>query len=74
MQIYHNPRCTKSRETLQILVDKKVKHEVILYLKEVPTTVQLKTVLKKLGIKAQELIRKTEKISLRRESKAYVTP
>ncbi len=56
--IYHNPRCTKSRETLA-LIEKK-KPEIVEYLKTPPTGTELKALLKKLGLSAQEIIRKKE--------------
>ncbi len=64
MKIYHNPRCMKSRETLQI-VEKKAKNvEVIEYLKTPPTEKEIEALLKKLGMKAEEIVRKKEKIYL----------
>ncbi len=62
MQIYHNPRCGKSRSALQILQEKGIEPEVILYLKENPTKKEIKEILKKLGMKAEELVRKNEKL------------
>ena len=62
IQIYHNPRCGKSRSALKILTDQGAAHEVKLYLKEPPTFDELKTVLGKLGMKPLDLIRKGEKI------------
>jgi arsenate reductase len=56
--IYHNPRCTKSRETLA-LIEKK-NPEIVEYLKTPPTTDELKALLKKLGLSVQEIIRKKE--------------
>jgi len=62
MKIYHNPRCMKSRETLQI-VEKKAKNvEVIEYLKTPPTEKEIEALLKKLGMKAEEIVRKKEKV------------
>ena len=58
--IYHNPRCTKSRETLALLEKKKAKPEIVEYLKTPPTVTELKSVLKKLGLNVQEIIRKKE--------------
>lgn len=58
--IYHNPRCTKSRETLALLEKKKAKPEIVEYLKTPPTATELKSVLKKLGLNVQEIIRKKE--------------
>ncbi|MEZ5002857.1 MAG: arsenate reductase (glutaredoxin) [Chitinophagales bacterium] len=62
IEIYHNPRCTKSRETLQLLESKGIEPKVIEYLKDVPTEKELKGILKKLGIKANDLLRKNETI------------
>lgn len=60
--IYHNPRCTKSRQTLELLRDRGVEPEVILYLETPPDTATLKTLVKKLGLKrAHELVRTKEK-------------
>lgn len=58
--IYHNTRCTKSRCALE-LVQKKTKGvKVIEYLKTPPTEKELKDILRKLGMKAEEIIRKKE--------------
>lgn len=58
--IYHNPRCSKSRQTLQLLADKGIEPKVVLYLDNPPTVATLKSLLKKLGIGARELIRDGE--------------
>ncbi|TCK08805.1 arsenate reductase (glutaredoxin) [Marinobacterium mangrovicola] len=58
--IYHNPRCSKSRETLQLLQDKGIEPEVREYLKDVPSSEELKEVLGKLGIAPRDLLRKKE--------------
>ena len=60
--IYHNPRCTKSRQGLALLEELKADYEVIEYLKELPTKAELKSVLKKLGMNAEELVRKSEAV------------
>ncbi|MGB0886435.1 MAG: arsenate reductase (glutaredoxin) [Chitinophagales bacterium] len=62
LKIYHNPRCSKSRQTLQIIKEKNVEVEIIEYLKDVPNAKELKTVLKKLNLKPQEILRKGEAI------------
>ena len=62
LKIYHNPRCRKSRETLQIIKDQGEPVEIIEYLKETPTIEELKSILKKLGLKSQDIIRKGEAI------------
>lgn len=59
--IYHNPRCSKSRETLALLKENGVEPEVILYLDTPPDATQLKNLLKMLGMKsARELMRQKE--------------
>ena len=62
MKIYHNPRCTKSRQTLALLQENGVEPEVILYLENIPTANDLKDLLSKLGISPMQLIRKGEAI------------
>lgn len=58
--VYHNPRCTKSRQALAYIDENGDKAEVIEYLKDLPTKQEMKDLLSKLGIKAEELIRKGE--------------
>lgn len=60
MKIYHNPRCSKSRQTLQILQDKNVEVEIVEYLKDLPTKDELSNIIKTLGISPLQLIRKGE--------------
>lgn len=60
--IYHNPRCSKSRQTLQLLRDNGVEPEIIDYLNESPTASTLAAILKKLGLSARDLMRKKEAI------------
>ncbi|MEE8727647.1 MAG: arsenate reductase (glutaredoxin) [Rahnella inusitata] len=61
--IYHNPRCSKSRETLKLLEDAGIEPEVILYLETPPTVATLQDLLKKLGFSsARQLMRKGEEI------------
>lgn len=62
MEIYHNPRCMKSRQTLDLLKSNGQNPEIILYLETPPTQKELKAVLKKLNIKPEQLLRKGEKI------------
>jgi len=61
-KIYHNPRCSKSRQTLKILMDNGIEPEILEYLKDVPTIAVLKTVLKKLGLSPNQILRKGEAI------------
>jgi arsenate reductase len=58
--IYHNPRCTKSRQTLALLEERGIKPKVIEYLITPPTEAELKRLLKLLGITARELLRRKE--------------
>ncbi len=60
MKIYHNPRCSKSRQTLQIIQDANTDVEIVEYLNTIPSKNELKEILKKLGMKAEEIIRKGE--------------
>lgn len=60
IKIYHNPRCSKSRQTLQLLNDNDVEPEIVEYLKTPPSTAELKKVLKMLGLKPRELMRRKE--------------
>jgi len=62
MKIYHNPRCSKSRQGLAILEEKKVAVEVIKYLDNPPSREELIAILGKLAIKPIQLIRKGEAI------------
>lgn len=62
MQIYHNPRCRKSRETLELIKANGISPEIVLYLEEVPTKEMLKSILEKLQIPAEKLLRKGEKV------------
>jgi len=58
--IYHNPRCSKSRQTLEILNAQNVDVEIIEYLKTSPDAKTLKQILAYLNIPARELLRKGE--------------
>lgn len=58
--IYHNPRCSKSRQTLALLQENGIEPEVVLYLDNTPSQKALKDILAKLGISARELLRKGE--------------
>lgn len=59
--IYHNPRCSKSRETLALLEQHGVEPQVVLYLDTPPSVAELKKLLQQLGFtSAHELMRKKE--------------
>ena len=59
--IWHNPRCSKSRQTLALLEDNGIQAKVRVYLKEPPTETELRDVLAKLGMSADQIVRKGEK-------------
>ena len=61
-KIYHNPRCSKSRQTLQLLHDNGIEAEIIEYLKDIPTENELKEILNQLNLKAVDILRKGEAI------------
>jgi arsenate reductase len=58
--IYHNPRCSKSRNTLALLEEHGVSPDVVLYLETPPDASELQALLKKLGMQAGELVRRGE--------------
>lgn len=58
--IYHNPRCSKSRQTLQLIRDAGVEPNVIEYLKTPPSFDELNGILKKLKMEPLELMRRKE--------------
>jgi len=58
--IYHNPRCSKSRQTLQLLEEKGISPEIVLYLETPPSTAQLSQLLQQLNMEARELLRTGE--------------
>ncbi len=60
IQIYHNPRCSKSRQTLALIEEKGISPDIVLYLENTPDAATLKELLAKLGISARELLRKGE--------------
>lgn len=62
MKIYHNPRCSKSRQTLALLQEKGVEPEVVMYLDNIMTADELRGLLAKLGISPMQLVRKGEAV------------
>ncbi len=62
IEIYHNPRCSKSRETLKLLEAKGIQPKIVEYLNDIPTENELKSILDKLGISAYELLRRKEPV------------
>ncbi|MGF1702784.1 arsenate reductase (glutaredoxin) [Photobacterium makurazakiensis] len=59
--IYHNPRCSKSRQTLALLEENNVSPEIVKYLDDTPSSEQLQTLLKQLGYNsARDMMRTKE--------------
>ncbi len=62
MKIYHNPRCSKSRQGLEILNNSNENFEIVDYQNNPPTVKELKEILKMLGISPIQLVRENEAI------------
>jgi arsenate reductase len=60
VRIYHNPRCTKSRETLALLREHGVEPEIVEYLKTPPSAAEVEELLGKLGGEPHALLRTKE--------------
>ncbi len=60
--IYHNPKCSKSRQTLELLQQNGITPAIIEYLKTPPTAETLKEILAQLGLAPRDLMRKKEAI------------
>jgi arsenate reductase (glutaredoxin) len=60
--IYHNPRCSKSRQTLQLLDEQGIEPNIIEYLTTPPSADELKQTLDSLGIRPRDLMRKGEAV------------
>jgi len=59
-QIYHNPRCSKSRQTLALLEENGIEAEIVLYLETPPNPPELRRILLKLGLSARDILRRGE--------------
>ncbi|MCK6649772.1 MAG: arsenate reductase (glutaredoxin) [Bacteroidia bacterium] len=62
IKIYHNVRCSKSRDACSIIADKGIKAEIVEYLKTPPTQKEIKELLGLLKLKAEDIVRKGEEI------------
>lgn len=62
IKIYHNPKCSKSRDGLAVLQESGKEFEIIKYLEDIPTKKELKAIIKILDIPAHQLVRKNEPI------------
>jgi len=60
VEIWHNPRCSKSRAALELLMSRGVEPSVVLYLEEPPSAKRIDEVLGLLGLEPRELMRKGE--------------
>tara|TARA_R110000823_G_scaffold210224_3_gene340427 strand:+ start:33313 stop:33663 length:351 start_codon:yes stop_codon:yes gene_type:complete len=60
LTIYHNPRCSKSRDALALLEENGVSPEVVLYLETPPDAARLRSLLTRLGGSAADLVRRNE--------------
>jgi arsenate reductase len=60
--IYHNPRCSKSRQTLALLEEQGIEPRVVLYLEQPPSVDELRNLLAQLGIGPRDLARTKESI------------
>ena len=61
-RLYHNPRCSKSRQALELLRQHETEPEIILYLDSPPSITELRDLLTKLAFRASDLLRKGESI------------
>ena len=71
--IYHNPRCTKSREACTLIDSKGLQVEIIEYLKTPLTEKEIRELLKKLRMNAEEIIRKKEPLFVEKFAKKKYT-
>ena len=60
IEIYHNPRCSKSRQTLELLRDRGIEPTIVAYLDDTPGAGELESVLKKLGMTPDDIMRTGE--------------
>ena len=62
LTIYHNPKCSKSRETLALIQGRGITPRIVEYLKAPPTAAELTAIVRMLGIRPEALIRKGEDV------------
>ena len=60
LTIYHNPRCSKSRKTLELIHDAGVEPQVVLYLQDTPSAEEIQALAEKLGMPVSDLLRRGE--------------
>jgi len=64
--IYHNPRCSKSRETLALLEQRGIEPNVVLYLQQPPDVATLRQLVQSLGLSSVRALMRTKKRNIRR--------
>lgn len=62
LRMFHNPRCSKSRQTLKLLQDRGLEPEIVEYLKTPPSTEELRHILGLLGLAPRALMRRKERV------------
>ncbi|MFA6740405.1 MAG: arsenate reductase (glutaredoxin) [Arcobacteraceae bacterium] len=62
IEIWHNPQCSKSRNAMEVIEAKGINANIVKYLENTPTKEQIKAVLKKLNMKASQILRTSEDI------------
>ena len=62
MKIYHNPRCTKSRNALKLIQDKGLEIEIVEYLKKPLNANELNSITKLIGLTPEQIVRKNEEV------------
>lgn len=60
--VFHNPRCSKSRAAVELLESREIEFDVVKYLEEPPSEKDLGKIVKMLGIKPEQLVRRGEKL------------
>lgn len=60
--VYHNPRCSKSRATLELLNEHSIRPDIVLYLENTPDKHTLQTIVSKLNCSVRDVIRKGEPV------------
>ena len=60
--IFHNPRCSKSRAAVELLESREIDFDMVKYLEDPPSEKELGKIVKMLGIKPQQLVRRGEKL------------
>jgi len=60
LTIYHNPRCSKSRQTLELIRSKGVEPEIVLYMEDTPSVEDIQDAVRMLGLKPMDIVRQKE--------------